>query len=104
VFDLADLSGPEISILKKLSLCAPVPVSKLLIKQWLGLQSLDTINDLAEKGWLISYGKELFLYNVISEILLYKYQEEITFSHYQDLGDDESAREYREKYNRIKKE
>jgi hypothetical protein len=71
IFDLAGLSEEEVGVLTQLSVLPPVFIAMDTIKEWLKLESNEAINGLVSKGWLRQEGFEVFMHQVIQEVIRY---------------------------------
>jgi len=72
VFDLSGLSGEEKTVLANISLLPALAVELAELKEWLGLESADSLNRLVDKGWLKRAGNGLEMHAVIGEVVRYK--------------------------------
>jgi len=72
VFDLSGLSGEEKTVLANISLLPALVVEIAELKDWLGLESADSLNRLVDKGWLKRAGNGLEMHAVIGEVVRYK--------------------------------
>jgi len=72
VFDLSGLTGEEKTVLANISLLPALAVELAELKEWLGLESADSLNRLVDKGWLKRAGNGLEMHAVIGEVVRYK--------------------------------
>jgi tetratricopeptide (TPR) repeat protein len=71
IFDLAGLNKEEVGVLTQLSVLPPVFIAIDTLKDWLKLESNEAINGLVSKGWLRREGFEVFMHQVIQEVIRY---------------------------------
>jgi tetratricopeptide (TPR) repeat protein len=71
IFDLAGLSEEEKQVLTQLSVLPPIFVAMDTVKDWLQLESNEAVNGLISKGWLRQEGFEVFMHQVIQEVIRY---------------------------------
>ena len=67
VFALSDIDETEKYILTNLSIFPSVETKINDIKEWLGLETNDAINDLVKKGWLKRVNNKIKIHNIIQE-------------------------------------
>jgi len=72
VFDLSKLAKKERKLLANISLLPALAVELAELKEWLGLESADSLNRLVDKGWLKRAGNGLEMHAVIGEVVRYK--------------------------------
>ncbi|WP_051412022.1 tetratricopeptide repeat protein [Halonatronum saccharophilum] len=85
IFDLKD---KEKDVLLNLSILPSKPIKIIDLKGWLGLETIDVINDLVEKGWLQEINNKesyVIIHNVIQEVI--REEQELEFSKIEDLVD-----------------
>lgn len=69
LFSLYQLSGPELDVMRNMTFAPTSGISGRLIAGWMGLQDMNTINDLVEKGFVqIIPGHMVTLHPLIQEI------------------------------------
>jgi len=103
VFDLSKLSKKERKLLANISLLPALAVELAELKEWLGLESADSLNRLVDRGWLKRAANGLEMHAVIAEVVRYKEKptaescrhliEALTDKLYNEAGDNPLAKQ-----------
>ncbi|MCH7676245.1 ATP-binding protein, partial [candidate division KSB1 bacterium] len=72
VFELANITRDEQSILANLSVLPAVFIERKQLTDWLKLQTKDHLNSLVEKGWLQQQGSQVFMHQIIQDVARHK--------------------------------
>jgi tetratricopeptide (TPR) repeat protein len=72
VFDLSNVTKEELHILTNLSVLPPIYIPIADFCEWMELKTKEDINSLVFKGWLKQEGFNIFMHQVIQEVIRYK--------------------------------
>lgn len=79
VFELSDINDDELYILTNLSILPNLHIEIKNVKEWLGLESLNDLNSLVSKGWLLKEEKSrtVYMHPVIGEVVRYRTEPDV---------------------------
>ena len=72
IFDLSDVTKGELHILTNLSVLPPIYIPIVDFCEWMELKTKEDIHSLVFKGWLKQEGFNIFMHQVIQEVIRYK--------------------------------
>jgi tetratricopeptide (TPR) repeat protein len=72
IFDLSDVTKGELHILTNLSVLPPIYIPIADFCEWMELKTKEDIHSLVFKGWLKQEGFNIFMHQVIQEVIRYK--------------------------------
>ncbi|MBP8784917.1 MAG: DUF2225 domain-containing protein [Synergistaceae bacterium] len=75
VFDIVDIEGEPLRVLRLFSLLPPDPLNGTDAAEWFELNNLDDLNTLEKKGWLSSVnqdGKKFSMHPVLASVIRYR--------------------------------
>lgn len=72
IFDLSRVTESELHVLTNLSVLPPIYIDMNELREWLKLKTKDDINSLVIKGWLKQEGFNIFMHQVIQEVIRHK--------------------------------
>lgn len=79
VFELSGINDDELYILTNLSILPNLHIEVKNVKEWLGLESLNDLNSLVSKGWLLKEEKSrtVYMHPVIGEVVRYRTEPDV---------------------------
>ncbi len=72
IFDLSGVTKGEVHILTNLSVLPPIYISIADLSEWMELKTKEDINSLVFKGWLKQEEFNIFMHQVIQEVIRHK--------------------------------
>ncbi|MBB6714784.1 tetratricopeptide repeat protein [Clostridium gasigenes] len=72
VFDLSQITTEEKNILMNISILPSIEISINALKDWIGIESSESINSLIKKGWINKIKHNVIIHPLIQETIRYK--------------------------------